>query len=154
MPLVPTAEHLTIVLQGVNKVRCLCRDVIKKWDSLWREWQEKRNQIRNTLESIQPCRQTYITNLDPALEIISHVGIVYNILSCDDRHELLWQKVEQVIVDSQGNVSLKLLTPFAYLKDISDEVRSYHEETEDAPENTKIDELVMPDLQLAQSALL
>lgn len=109
------------------------------WDSLWREWQDKRNQIRNALESLQARRQTHIANLDSALEIISHVGIVYNSLSRDDRRELLRQMVERVVVDPQGNVSLKLRTPFAYLQDISEEVRSYREEIEDAPENTKTD---------------
>ena len=109
------------------------------WDSLWREWQDKRHQIRYRIESLQERRETHIANLDSALEVISHVGIVYNTLSCDDQRELLRQMVEQVIIDLDGNVSLKLRTPFAYLQDISDEVRSYREEIEDAPRNTKTD---------------
>ena len=47
--------------------------------------------------------------------------------------------VERVIVDSRGNVSLKLRTLFAYLQNISDEVRNYREEIKDAPKNTKTD---------------
>lgn len=43
------------------------------------------------------------------------------------------------MVDPDGNVSLRLRTPFAYLQDISDEVRNYHEEIEDTPKNTKTD---------------
>ncbi|MEO1645411.1 MAG: recombinase family protein, partial [Chloroflexota bacterium] len=68
------------------------------WDNLWREWQDKRNQIRYTIESLKERQQTHITNLDYALKIISHAGIVYNDLSCDDKHELLQQMVERVIV--------------------------------------------------------
>ena len=109
------------------------------WDSLWREWQDKRNQIRSSLESLQERRETHIANLDSALEIISHVGIVYNNLSRDDQHELLRQMVERVLVDSDGNVSLKLRTPFAYLEQISNEIRSYSEEIEDTTRNTKTD---------------
>ena len=95
------------------------------WDSLWREWQDKRNQIRYALRIItRTSRDAHIANLDSALEIISQVGIVYNSLSCDDRRELLQQMVERVILDPHGNARLKFRTPFAYLQDISDEVRS------------------------------
>jgi hypothetical protein len=94
------------------------------WDSLWREWQDRRNQLRHTLDSLQERKQTHIENLDSALEIISHVGIVYNELSRDDKRELLRQMIERVIVDSVGNVRLELRTPFSYLQDITDQVRS------------------------------
>lgn len=92
------------------------------WDSLWREWQDRRNQLRITLESLATQRQVHIENLDSALQIISYVVIVYNNLSRDDQHELLRQMVERVMVDSVGNVKLELRTPFAYLNDISEQL--------------------------------
>lgn len=98
------------------------------WDSLWSEWQDRRNQLRHALDSLQERKQTHIENLDSALEIIAQVGIVYNTLSRDDQRELLRQMIEQVIVDSAGTVRLELRTPFSYLRDISDQVRSCSEE--------------------------
>ena len=71
------------------------------------------------------------------LQVISNVGIVYNGLSRDDKRELLRQMVERVIVDSVGNVKLELRTPFAYLHDISDQLRNSSEEFEKTPTNTK-----------------
>lgn len=94
------------------------------WDNLWHEWQDKRNQLRYTLDSLQERKQVHIKNLDSALEIISHVGIVYNELSRDDKRELLRQMIERVLIDSTGTVRLELRTPFSYLHDISDQVRS------------------------------
>ena len=101
------------------------------WDSLWNEWQDKRNQIRLSIESLQAQKQTHIENLDSALEIISHVGIVYNELSRDDKRELLRQMVERVLVDSDGSVRLVLRTPFSYLREITDQVCGCDEETGD-----------------------
>jgi DNA invertase Pin-like site-specific DNA recombinase len=49
------------------------------WDNLWREWQDRRNQLRCTLDSLQERQQTHIENLDMALQVISNVGIVYNL---------------------------------------------------------------------------
>jgi DNA invertase Pin-like site-specific DNA recombinase len=107
------------------------------WDSLWREWQDRRNQLHCTLDSLQERQQTHIENLDTALRVISHVGIVYNELSRDDQRELLRQMVEQVTVDSAGNVTLELRTPFVYLQDVSDWVRNLNEETEEIPTSKK-----------------
>lgn len=45
-------------------------------------------------------------------------------LSCKDQRELLRQMIERVIVDSAGNVRLELRTPFSYLQDVSEQVRS------------------------------
>lgn len=110
----------------------------KIWDSLWREWQDRRSQLRHTLDSIQERQQDHVENLDSALKIISCVGIVYNELDRDNKRELLRQMVERVIVDSTGNVKLELRTPFAYLHDISTQIRNFSEEFEDIPRrNTK-----------------
>ena len=107
------------------------------WDSLWREWQDRRGQLRRTLDSLQQRQQTHIENLDAALEVISYVGIVYNGLDRSDRKELLRHMVERVVVDSAGNATLRLRTPFAYLHDISSQICKAGEETEDAPANKK-----------------
>ena len=107
------------------------------WDSLWREWQDRRNQLRRSLNALQERQQTHIENLDMALQVISNVGIVYNELSRDDKRELLRQMIERVIVDSSGNAKLKLRTPFTYLYDISDQIRSINEESKSSRENTK-----------------
>ncbi len=97
---------------------------------MWREWQDRRNQIRLALESLDAQQETHIDNLDAALEIIATVGIVYNDLERSDQRELLHHMVERVIVDPDGNVTLELQAPFAYLNDISDAVRTSTRETE------------------------
>ena len=93
------------------------------WDGLWREWQDRRNQIRIAIESLQAKHDVHITNLDAALKIIAQVGIVYNRLERSDQKELLRHMVERVIIDPEGTIRLELRTPFAYLRDISDKVR-------------------------------
>lgn len=93
------------------------------WDSVWREWQDRRNTIRASLEALQHQSETHITNLDTALAIIAQVGIVYNALTRSDQKELLHQMVERVVVNPAGKVKLDLRAPFAYLNDISDQVR-------------------------------
>lgn len=93
------------------------------WDGMWREWQDRRNKIRFTMESLQAKHEVHITNLDAALKIIAHVGIVYNTLKRSSQKELLRHMVERVIIDPEGTIRLELRTPFAYLRDISDTVR-------------------------------
>ena len=93
------------------------------WDSQWQEWQDRRARIRVSLEGVEKQQQIHIDNLDAALKIIAHVGIVYNRLDCSDQKELLRHMVERVIVDPAGNIRLELRAPFAYLQDISDQVR-------------------------------
>jgi DNA invertase Pin-like site-specific DNA recombinase len=92
------------------------------WDNLWSEWQDRRTQLRRTLEVLEQERDLHINNLDVALEIIAKIGVLYNSLGLDDRKELLRQVVERVIVNSEGKIRLELKSPFAYLKDLSDEV--------------------------------
>lgn len=93
------------------------------WDGMWREWQDRRNQIRFAIESLQAKHEVHITNLDAALRIIAQAGIVYNTLERSDQKELLRHMVERVIIDPEGIIRLELRTPFAYLRDISDKVR-------------------------------
>lgn len=91
------------------------------WDIQWREWQDRRSRIQMSLEG---QHQTYIENLDVALEIISQIGIVYNRLERSDQKELLRYIVERVIVDPAEKIRLELRAPFAYLQDITDQVRN------------------------------
>lgn len=97
------------------------------WDNLWREWQDRRTQLRHTLDSLHEREDHHIQNLDSALRIISHVGIVYNGLDRNEKRELLRLMVEKVVVDSDGIARLQLRTPFAYLHQICDEIRSSSE---------------------------
>ena len=94
------------------------------WDSQWQEWQDRRARIRISLEGLENQQQIHIDNLDSALKIIAQIGIVYNRLECSDQKELLRHMVERVIVDPAGQIRMELRAPFAYLQDISDQVRN------------------------------
>ncbi|MGB7339384.1 MAG: recombinase family protein, partial [Phototrophicaceae bacterium] len=115
------------------------------WDTLWHEWQDKRNLIRQSLQSLQQKRKVHIENLDSALEIISKIKTVYNKLSNDDKYELLRQMVERVVVTQDGNTKLELRTPFSYLNGITNEVRKHSEisssNDESKTTNLKVDRL-------------
>lgn len=94
------------------------------WDNLWHEWQDRRNKIRLTLESVAHEQKTHIKNLDTSLAIISQVGIVCNSLEHSDQKELLHQMVERVFVNSEGKAILELHAPFSYLRKISQHMRN------------------------------
>jgi hypothetical protein len=94
------------------------------WDTQWQEWQDRRARIRMSLEDLQGQQQVHIENLDAALKIIAQVGILYNQLERSEQKELLRYIVERVIVDPAGQIRLELCAPFAYLQDITDQVRS------------------------------
>ena len=99
------------------------------WDNLWAEWQDRRQKLRQSLETVQQEQEYHINNLDTALGIIAKIGVLYNSLERNDQKELLRQVVERVTVNTEGTVKLELRTPFAYLKDLTDEIRtvSQHE---------------------------
>lgn len=94
------------------------------WDGLWKEWQDRRRQLRQSLETLDQDRAFHIDNLDAALQIIARIGTLYNGLQQQDQRELLRQIVERVVVSHEGIVRLELRAPFAYLKDLTDEVRT------------------------------
>ena len=77
------------------------------WDSLWSEWQDRRNQVRRTLETLFVSQQVHLER--------------------KDQKELLRQVVHRVVVNDTGNVSFELRTPFAYLRDLTDEMRMVKE---------------------------
>ena len=75
-------------------------------------------------------RAFHIDNLDAALRIIAKIGTLYNGLQQQDQKELLRQMVERVVVNHEGKVRLELRAPFAYLKDLTDEVRTMNGRSE------------------------
>jgi DNA invertase Pin-like site-specific DNA recombinase len=93
------------------------------WDALWAEWQDRRSQVRRTLETLSTNRQDHVDNLETALQIVARIGTLYNGLQRRDQKELLRQVVSRVVVNDAGMVSLELRTPFAYLLDVTEEIR-------------------------------
>ncbi|MCS7071032.1 MAG: recombinase family protein, partial [Anaerolinea sp.] len=81
------------------------------WDSLWTEWQDRRNQVRRTLETLNVNQQVHVDNLEMALQIIARIGTLYNGLQRKDQKELLRLIVRRVVVNDAGKVSLELRTP-------------------------------------------
>jgi len=94
------------------------------WEGLWAEWQDRRKQLRQTLDTLDQDRAFHIDNLDAALQIIARIGTLYNELQQQVQKELLCQVVERVVVDHRGLVRLEMHAPFAYLKELTDEVRA------------------------------
>jgi hypothetical protein len=92
------------------------------WDELWREWQDRREQITCTLEALEMQMTFHIDNLESALQIIAIVGKLYNGLQRKDQKELLRQLADRVVVNDDASVMLVLRSPFAYLSELSDEV--------------------------------
>lgn len=93
------------------------------WDALWTEWQDRRNQIRRTLETLDVEHELHVDNLETALQVIACIGTLYNKLSCKEQKELLREVVSRVVVNDKGRVHLELRTPFAYLHDLTNEIR-------------------------------
>ncbi|MBN8638042.1 MAG: recombinase family protein [Anaerolineae bacterium] len=123
-------EQIKLALKAVDDeeartVRLLAAGKITEtiWESLWSEWQDRRRKLRVTLETLDQNRAFHIDNLDAALRIIARIGTLYNGLQQPDQKELLRQMVERVVVNHEGKVRLELRAPFAYLKDLTDEVR-------------------------------
>ncbi len=94
------------------------------WENLWTEWQDRRIQLRRSLAMLDQEREVHINNLDVALEIIAKIGLLYNSLQRSDQKELLRQVVERVIVNDEGKIRLELRSPFAYLQDLTSEIRN------------------------------
>lgn len=93
------------------------------WEGLWTEWQDRRQALRRTLETMQHEQQVHVDNLDLALQFIANIGTLYNGLQRSEQKELLRQVIERVIVDSDGQVTLELRTPFGYLNTLIDGIK-------------------------------
>jgi hypothetical protein len=50
------------------------------WRDLWLEWQDKRQRPRSSLALLDQRCETYINDLDDALNIIAKLGILYKTL--------------------------------------------------------------------------
>jgi hypothetical protein len=111
------------------------------WDSLWAEWQDRRSKLRQTIETLDEARETHVSNLETALGFIAKIGVLYNGLERADQKELLRQVVQQVIVNAEGTIRLELRAPFAYLKELTDEIREVSSRLEGNERETKTDSL-------------
>lgn len=58
------------------------------------------------------------------LRIIAEIGKLYHWLERKDQKDLLRQVVRRIVVDECGKVTLELKSPFEYLRNLQDEVRS------------------------------
>ena len=114
----------------------------RRVDALWAEWQDRRSQVRRTLETLTVSHQVHIDNLEMALQIIARIGTLYNGLERKDQQELLRQVVSRVVVNDAGNVSLELRTPFAYLRDLTDEVRTVRKQSKRRKAEKKTGEVI------------
>jgi DNA invertase Pin-like site-specific DNA recombinase len=93
------------------------------WEGLWAEWQDRRHQTRRALDMLEQQHATHVENLDAALQIIAKIGVLYNGLERGDQKELLRHVLERVVVKTEGTIHLELRAPFAYLKELTDEIR-------------------------------
>jgi site-specific DNA recombinase len=110
------------------------------WDSMWREWQDRRHAIRTTLDEMRHKQETHISNLDLALSIIAKIGIVYNELERDDKKELLRQMIEKVIINREGQIRIELRAPFTYLRLLNNEISGDRTESLSVFGETKTDQ--------------
>lgn len=69
-------------------------------------------------------QEQHVDNLATALQIIAKIGKLYNGLERKDQKDLLRQVVRRVVIDECGKVALELKSPFEYLRNLADEVRS------------------------------
>jgi DNA invertase Pin-like site-specific DNA recombinase len=105
------------------------------WDGLWREWQDRRQILRNSLEVLEREQEYHIDNLDAALRIISRIGVLYQQLDRKQQKKLLREIIERIVVNAEGAIiRIDLLSPFAYLHDLS---RRTQQAAEDEAEKTK-----------------
>ena len=123
-------ERLLTVLKSVDeeelrlmRLYAAGRVTEELWNIQWQEWQDRRARIRASLESLQHEQQIVIDSLDAALNIIGQVQTLYNRLERSEQKELLRYLVERVIIDPEGRIRLELCAPFAYLNEITDQVR-------------------------------
>jgi DNA invertase Pin-like site-specific DNA recombinase len=114
---IDSEEERTIRLYAMGKV------TDQVWENLWSEWQDKRLNLRASLEMLGHDEKTHIKNLDDALAWIEKLAILYETLSIQHQRELLRLIIEQIVVDYDGNIlDLKLRPPFAYIRNIIKQV--------------------------------
>src|SRR5690606_4406309 len=80
--------------------------------------------------------ETYISDLDEALNIIAKLGILYETLPHPDQKELLRNVVERVVLNPEGKIiRVDWLPPFAYLQEVSEKVSGGRSSSENLAEN-------------------
>lgn len=105
------------------------------WDTLWKEWQDRRQLAKANLNGLEYTSEHHISNLNDALNIISRIGVLYGNLKERDQKRLLHEIVHRVVINNDGNIiRMELLSPFAYLHCIRRQLESQREIT---PETTK-----------------
>lgn len=108
----------------------------ENWRDLWAEWQDKRQRLRGGLALLDQRCETYISDLDEALNIIAKLGILYEMLPHPDQKELLRNVVERVVLNPEGNIiRVDWLPPFAYLQVVSEKVSCGRSSSENLAEN-------------------
>jgi DNA invertase Pin-like site-specific DNA recombinase len=108
----------------------------ENWRDLWAEWQDKRQRLRGGLALLDQRCETYISDLDEALNIIAKLGILYETLPHPDQKELLRNVVERVVLNPEGNIiRVDWLPPFAYLQEVSEKVSCGRSSSENLAEN-------------------
>jgi hypothetical protein len=89
------------------------------WDSLWKDWQDQRSAIRQTLQAIDESCEIHIATLDDALKVIAKAGILFEKLDRSQQRTLLHYMVKRVIVNPEGRIlRMELRTPFSYLQSL------------------------------------
>jgi len=90
------------------------------WDGLWREWQDRRQTLRENREAAERDSEYHIDNLDAALHIISRIGVLYHQLERPQQKKLLREMIDRIVVNAEGTVlRIDLLPPFAYLHNLA-----------------------------------
>jgi hypothetical protein len=90
------------------------------------------------LETLQYQQETHVDNLEAALKIIAKVGVLYNKLERSDQQDLLRHMVERVLINPEGKIRLELHAPFAYLKEINDQISGKGADTERQRKTRKV----------------
>jgi DNA invertase Pin-like site-specific DNA recombinase len=108
----------------------------KNWSDLWAEWQDKRQRLKRAYALLDRRCETYISDLDDALSIISQLGVLYESLPRADQKELLRNLVERVVLNPEGTIiRVDWLAPFAYLHAVSEKVSDGTNASESFTEN-------------------
>ncbi|MCI0709641.1 MAG: recombinase family protein [Chloroflexi bacterium] len=86
------------------------------WDTLWREWRDRRSAINSSLKELDKRYSLHVANLDAALTLIAKLGILYGRLDQHDQQKVLRLVVNRVMIDATGTIiRMDLRPPFTYL---------------------------------------
>ena len=106
--------------------RLLITDKISQetYEKLRKEWQEKQRHIEMSIADLKRETFTYLDDLEVALLLMTKLSILFHRLAEKDRAILLQILAKRIIVDPLGEIiDHQLNTPFAYLRNIVDEIQ-------------------------------